>query len=154
MPRRPRTCRTSRYALDGDLLAFLATGLDFTGCPFGYLEKSPRTIDAWNHLRAEVLLAHIADRPCTRPWAWWAFEDHEPRLCVSGIRHEKPRDDDPALDYGCASPYAGADVRDLRFESQAHYLRRFGLLLKAEEDHLRLNPDLLEPVEGSLTHWR
>jgi hypothetical protein len=52
--------------------------MDFFGGGFGNGEhfREDEAIEAWEVLRAEVMLEHIDERPCTRPWAWWSFEDH------------------------------------------------------------------------------
>lgn len=155
MPRKSRTRRGGPY-YSVDHRTYLEVGMAFGEPPFGEGEyfREDEAIDCWNTLRAEILLEHISHSPCTRPWAWWQLEDREPRLCVSTVRGEAEPTEEPVFEYGCASPYAEVDRRELRFESQAHYLRRYGLLLKSEREHLLSHPELLEPIEGALVHWR
>jgi hypothetical protein len=63
---------------------------------------------------------------------------------------EGDEDEEDTFDnYGCRSPYWGKDREELRFESQAHYLRRYRLLTKAEKAHLERHTELLEPVPGA-----
>lgn len=156
MPRKTRTRRGGPlYSVDHRM--YLEIGISFFESPFGEGEhfREDEAIECWNHLRADILLEHISHSPCTRPWAWWHLEDREPRLCVTAVRGEPDSDDeDPYVEYGCSSPYANVSIRELHFEAQAHYLRRYGLLLKSEREHLVCHPELLESVEGALVHWR
>ena len=154
MPRRTRT-RHGRPLYSDDHRDHLLTGCDFFDGGFGNGAhfREDDAAEAWEALREELLWVHIADHPCTRPWAWWYFEEHDPRLCIDAVDGEPEGDEDEedAFDnYGCRSPYWGTDREELRFESQAHYLRRHGLLLKSELAHLRAHPELLEPVKGHL----
>lgn len=155
MPRKTRTRRGGPfYSLDHR--TYLETGFAFSEPPFGEGEyfREDEAIECWNHLRTDILLEHLSHSPCTRPWAWWHLENREPRLCLTAVRGEPEPDEEPDEEYGCSSPYANVGIRELRFESQAHYLRRYGLLLKTEREHLLSHPELLEPVEGALVHWR
>ena len=153
MPRKLRT-RRSRAHYSEDHKDHLRSGHDFLDSGFGTGAnfREDDAAEAWEVLREELLRAHLTDHPCTRPWAWWRFEDHEPRLCVDAVRGEPEADDDgeeEASDYfGVRSPYWGTNRSELHFESQAHYLRRYGLLTKAERAHLERHPELLEPVNG------
>lgn len=153
MPRKLRT-RRSRAHYSEDHKDHLRSGHDFFDCGFGTGAnfREDDAAEAWEVLREELLLEHIREQPCTRPWAWWAFEDHEPRLCVDAVRNEREADDeaeeDASLYFGCRSPYWGKNRDELNFEAQAHYLRRYGLLTKAELAHLDRHPELLEPVNG------
>lgn len=161
MPRKTRTRRTRAHYGDGHR-EHLRYGHDFFDEGFGNLPyfREDDAAEAWDVLREELLREHIAERPCTRPWAWWLFEPHEPRLCVSapprGTEDEEDPtepDDDHGNEEGCRnfgirSPYWGRDREELLFESQAHFLRRYGLLTKGEKAHLARHPELLEPVTG------
>jgi hypothetical protein len=161
MPRKVRT-RRSRTAYNADHKEHLLSGLDFFAGGFGNGSnfREDAAAEAWDHLREELLAVHLLKSPCTRPWAWWLFEDHEPRLCVSppprGLEDEddpdEPDDEEGDADgrrhFGVRSPYWDRDRNELLFESQAHYLRRHGLLTRAERVHLGRHPELLEPVAG------
>jgi hypothetical protein len=158
MPRKART-RRSRARYSEDHKEQLRTGDDFFECAFGNGEhfREDDAAEAWEALREEILLDHLMRHPCTRPWAWWAFEPREPRLCVDAVRDEPEADDDAeedaSLHFGTRSPYWGKRRGELHFESQAHYLRRYGLLTKAERAYLAGHPELLEPVIGR-DAWR
>jgi hypothetical protein len=152
MPRKTRT-RRSRAHYSEDHKDHLRSGNDFFDCGFGIGAnfREDDAAEAWEVLREELLQAHLAEQPCTRPWAWWRFEEHDPRLCVDAVRNEPEADDDEeeASDYfGVRSPYWGKSRNELHFEAQAHYLRRYGLLTKAERAYLADHPELLEPVNG------
>jgi hypothetical protein len=153
MPRKLRT-RRSRALYTTDHKDQLRTGHDFFDCGFGNGAnfREDEAAEAWEVLREEILREHITEAPCTRPWAWWAFEPREPRLCIDAVRDEPEADEDAEEDaslfFGVRSPYWGTNREELRFESQAHYLRRYGLLTKAERAHLERHPELLEPVTG------
>lgn len=157
MPRRQRTIR-SRPTYSEDHRDHLLSGCDFFGGGFGDGAnfREDDAIAAWEILRGELLVKHIAETPCTRPWAWWRFEEHEPRLCVSspprGLEdddtHPNEPEDDAFNNFGVRSPYWDMDRGELLFESQAHYLKRYGLLTKGETRYLAQHPELLEPVKG------
>ncbi len=160
MPRKQRIRRVGP-GYGPDHKDHLRTGSDFFGGGFGsgaYFREEDAA-DAWDALRGEILLEHIREYPCTRPWAWWMFEPHEGRLCVSppprgtengdgGDEPDDEGDENGRRRYGIRSPYWGRDRAQLLFESQAHFLRRYGLLTKAEKAYLERHPDLLEPVTG------
>lgn len=156
MIRKQRTRRT-RALYSADHTDHLRTGCDFFGGGFGNGAnfREDDAAAAWEVLREEVLREHIALSPCTRPWAWWRFEEHEARLCVSPAprgpeKADEDEDDDPdgCGHYGVRSPFWGRAREELLFESQAHFLRRYGLLTKAELAYLAWHPELLEPVNG------
>lgn len=161
MPRKQRT-RLGRPLYSLDHRDHLRNGHDFFGGGFGAGEnfREDDAAEAWEVLRAEILREHISEEPCTRPWAWWMFEPHEARLCVSppprGLESvddpdepdEEERNESSRRRYGIASPYWDHEGAELLFESQAHFLRRYGLLTKAERAYLERHPELLEPVTG------
>lgn len=153
MPRKLRT-RRSRALYSPDHKDHLRSGHDFFGCGFGIGAnfREEDAAEAWEVLREELLREHMLEQPCTRPWAWWAFEPHDPRLCIDTVPNEPEADEDAEDDarayFGVRSPYWGKNRDELHFEAQAHYLRRYGLLTKAELAHLDRHPELLEPVTG------
>jgi hypothetical protein len=163
MPRRTRT-RHGRPLYSDDHKNHLLCGHDFFGGGFGTGAnfREDDAAEAWEVLREELLWEHISEKPCTRPWAWWHFEDREPRLCIESVREpeaddadegeeeeeEEEEEEDNMHRYGCRSPWYGREGDDLHFESQAHYLRRYRLLTKAERDYLERHPERLEPVLG------
>lgn len=79
---------------------------------------------AWEELHEELLAAHIAEHPGTRPWAWWAFDAPESRRFLG----DEPEDLSPfGVWYGMASSWGCAF-----YETEADYLDRLGLLTDAE----------------------
>lgn len=123
--RRTRTSRRPAIDYTPDHRLQLTTGFDFFGSGFGegpdFREADAR--QAWAYLREDLLLEHIGLWPCTRPWAWWQFEDHPPRRVV-----RRPQ------------------AEGKWYESQANYLRRHGFITRAESEYLEANPSRLEPV--------
>ncbi len=82
----------------------------FEAINYGYSQSD------WHACRAAILPLWIAQRPCSRPKAWWIFDAPENRTRVAGID-----------------------------ESQAAFLDRHNLLTPAERAHLFLHTDLLSP---------
>jgi hypothetical protein len=88
----------------------------------------------WQRWRAEVMARWIADRPGSRPWAWYEHDcpPREERLKLSGsgaqtatLNHDRR----PEF-HGCE---AGAPPR---IESEATFLRRLGVLEAGEEKRI------------------
>ena len=88
-------------------------------------------MELWEPLREDILKQHISTEPASRPWAWWALEDREPRRRLS----RKP----------CACPpgavFTGLPPLNLswfghsrgcrcEYESESDYLKRLGLLTR------------------------
>ena len=150
MPRKIRNVRRIGLTYGDGHRHHLLTGCDFfddgfgNGCNF----RRDDAARAWTFLRVELLLEHIADHPCTRPWAWWEFEDHPPRRVVK----PKPTDfpPEPARPYPWGKPLPWWDefCRAKWYESQAAYLRRNSLLTRAETEYLEAHPELLNPVNA------
>jgi hypothetical protein len=162
MPRKRRTQRQRRDEYHEGHLLQLKIGFDyglFGGPAFGEGENFDRAAAcaAWEIFRGEILAEHIAEHPCTRPWAWWHLEHRELRRRVDGGIHpcEDPDTPCPAyLDdgsgrmpawYGLPRCDCSTDDSDPMYESVAAYLLRLNLLTRAEKDYLDRNPDLLEP---------
>jgi hypothetical protein len=53
-----------------------------------------------------MLVAHVRDRPCTRPWAWWRFEELPPRATVRPKARDIPPEP-PGLTRGIAPAHFG-----------------------------------------------
>ena len=89
-------------------------------------------------------------QPGTRPYGWWAFEAPGPRDCPGLEAAADPTD--WRLRFG--APYDEDTLASgtvLHLESQAHYLRRHGLLEPAERRRLRapdFEPERVEIQEG------
>jgi hypothetical protein len=104
----------------------------------------------WEQHRDAVVLHHTERRPGTRLKLWWRFDAPEPRRCVGGIGtplHECGGAWAELYEYGvpmdwktsehnlrAGTPLSADDPP--RFESEASFLRRHGLLLRAERARL------------------
>lgn len=84
----------------------------------------------WLELCAELLADWIAERAGSRPAAWWWFDAAEPRARVGGTGTPAHL---PECLCGIPTSWFEIDQDDPpRFESQATYLDRHGLLTPAE----------------------
>ena len=98
----------------------------------------------WREHRDQVLEDWIKKHPGTRPSQWWRFEAPERRRQVSGGR---PRPTSRVMfHYPKGVPFPLHRDDDTRFESEASYLRRLGLLRAPEAR--RLTEADYEPVRG------
>jgi hypothetical protein len=86
--------------------------------------------EAWLELRDELMAEHIAQDPCSRPWAWWAFESNEPRRRVG----PGPEPASEELYFGIPRLHMGWPP-DGMYETEAAYLERLGLLTPGEQKH-------------------
>jgi hypothetical protein len=150
MPRRIRTARRLGLTYGDGHRLHLTTGFDFFQDGFGEGANFRRddAARAWEYLREELLVEWITDHPCTRPWAWWEFEDHPPRRVVKPKPEDFPQERDRPRPWGKAVPWWDEMRRAKWYESQAAYLRRHDLLTRAEADYLEAHPELLKPVTG------
>jgi hypothetical protein len=130
------------------------------GGAWSFLEKRDLR-DVW-HEHAEAILAHhVKRRPGTRPARWWQFDAPEPRRRLGGTGtplHECSAYVAP-FTYGIPDGWRRhgdyftegmpIDPDDPpRFESEAKYLLRLGLLLPGERERLCPRdfwPELVEP---------
>lgn len=153
MPRRSRQRRQRVTYGDGHRL-HLETGHDWWGDGFGSGDDFDReaAVDAWSELRAEILLAHVEASPCSRPWAWWALEEHPPRQAARRPRGatREPARPFPWDERGSWWPWWQRYLAAPWIESEAAYLARQGMLTRREADYLAAHPELLKPVNGSL----
>ena len=166
MPRKQRTQRQRRDEYHEGHLLQLKIGHDYGlwgGPAFGNGESLDRgaALVAWEIYRGEILAEHIAEHPCTRPWAWWHLEPRELRRRVDGGIHpcENPARTWPEYSVdgaGLPATYYGVpriinhpDDFDALYESVPAYLLRLDLLTRAEKAYLDENPDLLEPVHAN-----
>lgn len=126
----------------------------------------PAPAQLWAAHRDWVLAEYATEHPGTRPERWWVFDAPEPRRRVGGVGTPmRPRlgGGSPALHLGVPDEWiteaelrtyalmsSPLDVPALdpadppRYESEAAYLERLGLLLPGERR--RLSPDDFEPV--------
>lgn len=89
---------------------------------------------AWELLRGELLPAHIAKAPATRPWAWWRFDAIEPRRMLHAGRLGPSG---PVESFGMPSRFGPAGDANAPgdlpvYESQRDYLTRLSLLTEGE----------------------
>lgn len=153
MPRRRRTRRLPCKEYHAGHVRQLITGYDFKIAPGpawgrGKDFRRDEAVVAWAELREGILIEHIAQHPCTRPWAWWHLKSRELRRRVDGGAHPCEADERRRGEvwYGLPRYISGAEEFDALYESVPAYLARLGLLTKAERGHLAATPELLEPV--------
>lgn len=162
MPRKQRRSRRPRQEYHEGHRLQLKIGADFGlfgGPAFGNGDDLDfdAARAAWAVLQAEIVAEHMAEHPCTRPWAWWHLEPRELRRRVDGGIHpcEDPDREVSALtadSNGRLRAYYGTPCRigygefEIAYESVPAYLSRLNLLTRREREHLEENPDLLEPV--------
>jgi hypothetical protein len=61
-------------------LIYLSTGRFYAVTDFIETRDDRETaLELWAALREEMIVSHIQRQPRSRPWAWWALEDREPR---------------------------------------------------------------------------
>lgn len=107
---------------------------------------------AWREHGAAILADWIEDRPGTRPACWWRFDASGPRLRLGGTGTTCPERwpaHAPLLRLGIETMWATVDQDDPpRFESQAAFLARHGLLAPGEAKRLpkgALTPEIVTP---------
>jgi hypothetical protein len=124
----------------------------FSGEGFHSDEEAKR--QAWEASRAELLREWIGRHPGTRPWAWWAYDAPEGgrRRRLNGVHpfdcpkrrahvNKIAKQPDAAPDYleqmhklsfGVPNAYCVEDDWKAEYESEADFLKRYGLLTSAE----------------------
>lgn len=126
--RRPkRTTRHQGPGIDPSLADALLDEIERT--------HPTRARELWQHWRGELLDDWVAEHPGTRPAAWWTHEASEPRRQLSGygvLASERYRNLVVPIDRGVpAFDSVNADDPP-RYESEAAYLRRCGVLTGSE----------------------
>ncbi|MCK4537383.1 MAG: hypothetical protein KAV42_01160 [Candidatus Krumholzibacteria bacterium] len=107
------TAKQVQYLRDRDLM---------TGGKIPF-DNNDHLIEMWRKYRDRVIAEHTADRPGTRPWAFWRYDAEEPRRLQSGDEIEI--EGNWRHQYGW--PAAGR-IAEIKFETQAQYLDRLELL--------------------------
>lgn len=130
---------------------------------FALTGSKETVLSAWKDLREDLLPDWIRDHPGTRPWGWWKHdapkakapgvpawhldEMVEPRQQVGGKGAPTCKKYPAILQYytfGIPDGWEGFNKADPPiFESEASYLKRFGLFLPGEEK--RISADAYEP---------
>lgn len=129
---------------DDDLLLLLSDG-DPDDCESQFSEFLIADVarELWRDHRDAILQAWIRHSPGCRPWPFWRFDAPEPRRKLSG----KGEPVWSGLAWGIpAGPWEGGRPR---FETQAAFLERHGLMLDGE------GPAVAEPhpEPASAPHW-
>jgi len=139
MPRKRRNPKTRRAEIPANVLAYLKD--DFSGSP-----EVARNVRAavyfndiaawWGLMKDEILEDWAREQPGTRPRAWWEYNSKEPRRRLGGTGEP---DHGGNLQWGLPRFWTpnlrgvAIDPEDPpRFESEAAYLKRCGLLLPGE----------------------
>jgi len=122
---------------------------------FGNDDDFDRTAakEAWGVLGEQILRDWTCEHPGQRPAAWSWFEAPERRRRVDGVQHpfddrvrKKKHDEMPDhywakrhaydLHFGVPRIVSGDDMFAAKYESEAEYLERLGLLTEAERKEL------------------
>lgn len=126
------------------------TALQQAGTPYNpllrYITGEEALQALWTAHRAWILEQWITARPGSRPFGWWKYEAPEPRRRLGGVG-TLSNDRHPLLELGIPTHWqiarpASVDRRELdpsdppRYESQAAYLDRLGLLSADERRRL------------------
>lgn len=132
----------------------LITGFDFFGDAYSRdPESDPPAMkqmrEDWETHREEMLAEWIAERPGSRPWAWWTFDAVARRETSDGTDHpfdrlerrelcEKWHAEHPAMrhDERFVELFFGVPVicvEAARFETERQYLSRLNLLTSDEQ---------------------
>jgi hypothetical protein len=147
-----------RPELSPEQIDFFLTGIDHAF----FWDEPERTAD-WQAVKDELLEDFVLAHPGRRPFFWWKVDSPGPRLRVGGVGDVIPAYNHPDnLKYGIFRKSAFVDDRLLaavapignelvpfdandppRYESQAVFLDRHGLLSAAERK--ALPPDAFEP---------
>jgi len=127
----PRLSRISRRRREEMLLTpDLAEFLSWGGWLFDGDRRAVDIATEWERHGAELLAAWVADRPGSRPWAWWRIVGvpaHGPRRQLL----PGPEAVGPSDWFGIASVHRAPTVPG-QYESEGEYLRRHKLLLDGE----------------------
>jgi hypothetical protein len=113
--------------------------------PIGRLEA------LWCEHRDRLLAAWVRERSGSRPWAWWRFNAPEPRRLLSGrgvLLEQRWRGLRVPLHRGLPTFDSIDETDPPKFESEAAYLERLGLLEPDERERLGQSaflPEVLTP---------
>ncbi|MEN1679251.1 MAG: hypothetical protein AAGJ46_06630 [Planctomycetota bacterium] len=104
----------------------------------------------WRQFGPTILKEWIAEKPGTRPWAWWEFDAPELRQRVDGGEHPCNNPERVArlgaekakqAYFGCPNILALEDDFAAKWETEAAYLYRLGLLEEGELEALQSQRD-------------
>ena len=108
----------------------------------------------WEDLRDEVLADWIAERPGTRPYAWWKYDAPERRQCLNQVHpfDDPEREEHIAqmlerspnmetqsfyeLYYGTPGSLVAPNDFSCLFETESDYLARLDLLTEYEREEI------------------
>jgi len=155
MPRVRRRSKLRRAGYNEHHRGQLLHGSDVFGDAFGNGDDMDVEAfkAAWELFRDRLLSEWIAANPGTRPAAWWILEAPEPRRRIDGIQHPfADRIRRQRVEAMPAHYFARRHVNDLyfglprviftrgestaKYETEAAYLHRLGLLTDAERAEL------------------
>ena len=158
MPVKRRKAKQRRAEVCPDVRALLS---DREGDhPVRFFMTNAELRAAWNEVKDEILESWAREEPGIRPLHWWRFDSPEPRRRLGGVgqpAHECSAHVE-AYELGLPTVWvlqddslAGVPIDPAdppRFESEAVYLERHGLLLPGELDRLSDADFLPETVEA------
>ena len=150
---RKRRARGRRREVPAEVLSYFKD--DPSAPSFLYFMTDAELRGAWNQAKDEILEEWVREYPGSRPRAWWKYESPEPRRRVGGVgqaafevsayveQYERGVPDHWVTRADFLSGIVVDPKNPPSFESEAHYLRRLGLL---QADELgRLTPADFEP---------
>jgi len=148
---------TERRVTPGERDYFFTGNYDDPDVFLGIAGSETEARELWEKVRDELLAEWIADHPGRRPWAFWKLDATEPRRRTGGRGEAYPGYDHPC-NLRAGIPYRFMLQRDAdifrsvspggreyeiydpadppRYESEASYLDRLGLLTDAERKRL------------------
>lgn len=71
MPRKPRKPRAMRQILSTEMRSYFENCSDYHEKYFVNYEE---IMAIWTNYREEIISDWILKQPCSRPWAWWAYD--------------------------------------------------------------------------------
>ncbi len=140
-PRRAPLPAAARVFLEtGDDAAAQAAALEADALFDLFLARRGQ-VALWQEHGTAITAEWVARQPGTRPWGWWRFEAPEPRRRLGGTGTPKHEVLAFVPVYRCGIPMywldSSIDPGDPpRYESQAAYLARLGLLAPGERRRL------------------
>lgn len=148
---RKRITRKLKSIVTDNVRHYLETGhADDRDVEVYLLQGNPEQLrEKWESQKEVILSDWIVKYPGNRPWAWWLCDAKEPRQRIGG-KGQSMNEKYPAWGeyYNKSIPVSWHSIdpdNPPRFESEASYLDRQGLLTTAEKK--RLKPVEFKPVQ-------
>ena len=129
-------------------LRYLATGEGFMFIDYRMVGVDGPLETLWRRHGATITREHIKTSPCTRPHGWWRYSAQAPdeyRRVLSGTAYGELGPTPPdSLEH--VQRFEKIGEAGVRVESEPAFLLRHGILTAGEIEHLKMHPELLEPI--------